>query len=102
MISNRSLHKNEKKLFNENPSHGRATLKYALKAMFEEKIRYDNNGEDGSDSNAFLHAYWSAVLAKNIDQNWVYRWTNVAIVEKELRTPLMVAVGYRNIAMAIL
>lgn len=76
MISNRSLNKNEKRLFDENPSHGRETLKYALKAMFEEKIRYDNNGEDGSDSNAFLHAYWSALLARNIDKDWAYRWTN--------------------------
>lgn len=47
MISNRSLNKNEKILFNENLSYGRATIKLALKAMFEEKVRYQNNGEDG-------------------------------------------------------
>jgi len=84
MISNRSLNKNEKKLFDENPAHGRETLKYALKAMFEEKIRYQNNGEDGSDSNAFLHTYWSALLTKNIDENWAYRWTSAHESDPEM------------------
>lgn len=75
MISSRSLNKNEKILFKENPIYGRATIKLALKAMFEEKIRYQNDGEDGSDSNAFLHAYWSSLLAKNINIDWAERWT---------------------------
>ncbi|MDO9181049.1 MAG: hypothetical protein Q7U04_01510, partial [Bacteriovorax sp.] len=75
MISNRSLNNNEKILFKENPINGRATIKLALKAMFEEKIRYRNNGEDGSDSNAFLHAYWSSLLAKDISIDWAQRWT---------------------------
>ncbi len=75
MISNRSLNKNEKILFKENPINGRSTIRLALKAMFEEKIRYQNNGEDGSDSNAFLHAYWSSLLARNIGVEWAERWT---------------------------
>lgn len=75
MISTRSLNKNEKILFKENPINGRATIKLALKAMFEEKIRYQNNGEDGSDSNAFLHVYWSSLLAKNISIDWAEQWT---------------------------
>lgn len=75
MISNRSLNKNEKILFKENPKYKRATIRLALKAMFEEKIRYQNNGEDGSDSNAFLHTYWSSLLAKNVGIDWARRFT---------------------------
>lgn len=75
MISNRSLNKNEKILFKENSINGRITIKLALKAMFEEKIRYQNDGDDGSDSNAFLHAYWSSLLAKNISIDWAQKWT---------------------------
>ena len=45
MISNRSLNNNEKILFKENPINGRSTIRLALKAMFEEKIRYQNNEE---------------------------------------------------------
>jgi len=75
VISNRSLNNNEKILFKENPINGRATIKLAIKAMFEEKIRYQNNGEDGTDSDAFLHAFWSALLAKDISIDWAQRWT---------------------------
>lgn len=75
MISNRSLNKEEKELFNKNPSYGRTTIKLALKAIFEERIRYLDDGEDGGNSNAFLHAYWAALLAKNINEDWAKKWT---------------------------
>lgn len=75
MISNRSLNNDEKILFKENPINGRITIKLALKAMFEEKIRYIDAGEDGGNSNAFLHAYWSSLLAKNISIDWAQKWT---------------------------
>ena len=65
----------EKSPNKENPINGRATIKLALKAMFEEKIRYQNNGEDGSDSNAFLHAYWASLKALDISIDWAQRWT---------------------------
>jgi ankyrin repeat protein len=76
MISNRSLNKSEQKLFDENPSNGRETIKLAVKALFEERVRYWDDGEDGGNSNAFLHAYWAALLSKNINDDWARRWTN--------------------------
>jgi hypothetical protein len=75
MVSKRSINQKEKRLFKENPTAGRRTIMLALKALFEEKIRYQNNGEDGTDSNAFLHAYWSGLIAKNINEDWANRWT---------------------------
>jgi hypothetical protein len=76
MISSRSLNKAEKKLFDENPSNGRETIKLALKASAEEKFRYWDDGEDGGNSNAFLHAYWASLLAQNINENWAKKWTS--------------------------
>ncbi len=62
----RQLNKYEKELQKQDPEKARETIKLALKAMFEEKIRYNDNGTDGGNANAFLHSYWSALLAKNI------------------------------------
>jgi len=72
----RTLNPDEKKLADENPKEYLLTMKLAAKAMFEEEARYSTAGEDRGNSNAFLHAYWSCLLAKNISLNWAKKWTN--------------------------
>ena len=76
MVFSRTLNKNEKILANQDPEKASLTLRLSLKAMFEEKVRYTNNGEDGTNSNAFLHAYWASLLAKNISPDWAKQWTD--------------------------
>lgn len=75
MLSSRSLNKYEKILAQKNPEQARHIMKLAFKASFEEKVRYWDDGNDGGDSNAFLHAYWSALIYKNISKEWSILWT---------------------------
>ncbi len=72
----RKLNEKEERLASANSQKFERTMKLAVKAMLEEEARYNDAGEDRGNSNAFLHAYWSALLAKNISIEWSKKWTD--------------------------
>lgn len=68
-----ALNPDERVLYNESPSKGLTAMKCGATATNATVDEYGINGHN-DDSDAFRHAYWNALMVKNIDFSFAKRW----------------------------
>ena len=78
-LASYQLNEKESKLKRDFPNQYKMTIEMTLIAEAEMSIWYSTDIDD-KNNNALLHAYWAALMTKNIDEQWakkIFRCSSV-------------------------